>query len=288
MLGSAAGGGLPQWNCACRQCETVRAGRIPRRTQSCIAVAGRDAGWSLVNASPDLARQLETLPRSAELPIRHNPVRGVFLTNADLDHVLGLPLLREGGRITVFAAEAVRRAVGEGLQFDQALASFGGIEWRPIDDRWYPLEASLRVRAISLHAAKPPRYRPPAEPGVHGVAYEFSDETTGARAVVAPDVPEITPELHAAMHEADAVFIDGTFWSDDELPALGIGGRTATDMGHLPVSGSLPVLQTLRARHKLYVHINNTNPMLQPDSLERAAVERAGVIVGFDGWEAEI
>jgi pyrroloquinoline quinone biosynthesis protein B len=288
VLGSAAGGRLPQWNCTCRQCEAARAGRIPRRTQSCIAVAGRDAGWWLVNASPDIAQQLETLPRSAELPVRHNPVRGVFLTNADLDHVLGLPLLREGGCITVFAPAAVRRAVAEGLQFDRVLASFGGIDWRPLDEQWTPLEDSLRVRVIPLPMAKPPRYRDASEPGIHGIAYEFSDETTGGRAVIAPDVPEMTDGLHAAMQEADAVFIDGTFWSDDELPALGIGGRTAADMGHLPVSGSLPVLQTLSARHKLYVHINNTNPMLQPDSPERPAVEAAGVIVGYDGWEAEI
>ncbi|MEA3213833.1 MAG: pyrroloquinoline quinone biosynthesis protein [Chthoniobacter sp.] len=242
------------------------------------------ARWFLINASPDLRTQIESFaplcPRP--VPVRNSPIAAVLLTNADLDHVLGLPLLREGGRLTVYAPAAVREAFG----FERVMEEFCGIDWREPSAEWQPLEGELQFRAIPL-SGPAPRFAPQTEIG--SAAYEIIDRRTGGRAVIAPDVAAITPALLEPMAAADVILMDGTFWSDGELRTLGISERLAADMGHLPIgNGSLEVLRRLPGRHKVYLHINNTNPILQPGSPERAAVEAAGVTVGFDGWEAEL
>jgi len=219
----------------------------------------------------------------------------VLLTNADLDHVLGLILLREGGRLEIRATTAVRESLEIGLNFHHVVGAFAEVSWIEPGAQFSPLldgtePTGLRYRSIALPGG-PPRYlRQPSQfPDGHSIAYEIRDERTGGRLLVASDVAATTPDLESAMDEADAILFDGTFWSPEELRAIQPGARSAAEMGHLPVSeGSLPLLRTRRAQRKIYVHINNTNPILHPDSSERAALDAAGVLVGSDGFSFEL
>jgi len=297
LLGTAAGGGLPQWNCACANCDAARRGKIPPRTQSGIAISPGAEHWILINASPDLRAQIEAFPalhpRAASA--RNSPIRDVLLTNADLDHVLGLFLLRERAeKLRVHCTAAVRDTLRCALQIDAVLAGYCGIEWLELPGTMTPLifngmETGLAFRAIPLPGAAP-RYATAAfSPSGHSVALEFADAQGGARLLVAPDVAEITPELRSAMEAAETVLFDGTFWSGDELRRVDPAARTASEMGHLPISGgSLEILRGLRARRRIYIHINNTNPILQPGSPGRAEVEKAGIVIGEDGMEFEL
>ena len=296
LLGTAAGGGLPQWNCACANCRAARAGQFAARTQSGTAISANGEHWFLINASPDLRGQIEAAPalHPKNTTPRNSPVAGVLLTNADLDHVLGLILLREGGPLPVLATEAVRETLSGPLAFESLLGSFCGVHWENARADFSPLRlrdhspAGLSARAIFL-PGPPPRFAKniSARDG-HSVAFQVTDER-GARLLVAPDVAAITPELQRALDESDAVLFDGTFWSDDELGRIAPHARFAHEMGHLPVrDGSLRVLEKISARRKVYTHINNTNPILANDSPERAQVESAGVAVGEDGMEFEL
>lgn len=296
LLGTAAGGGLPQWNCACDNCLAARAGRIPTRTQSSVALSADGQSWFLVNASPDLRAQIEATPalHPRDTSARNSPIAGVLLTNADLDHVLGLILLREGEALPVLATDAVRETLTGPLGFETLLGGFCGIRWEAAPAEFSLLRlrdgspSGLAVRTIFLPGG-PPRFdkTSTAQSG-HSVAYQIRDER-GARLLLAPDVAEITPELQRALEESDAVIFDGTFWVADELRRLDPKARTAQQMGHLPIrDGSLDVLRRLPARWKVFTHINNTNPILAADSPQRAAVLAAGVLVGEDGLEFEL
>jgi pyrroloquinoline quinone biosynthesis protein B len=291
LLGTAAGGGLPQWNCSCANCRAARAGRIPVRTQSNFAVSADGRHWLLINASPDLCLQLERFqPMHPTLtPARNSRIDAVLLTNADLDHSLGIFLLRENGPVTVHATANVRATLNRELNMENIMALFGGIDWRELSEEWVvaPGSRNLRMRAIALQS-NPPRFarRPPG--GVHIVALQFHDERTGAKVLFAPGVAVVEPALREALENSDAVFFDGTFWSENELLGVEPGARSASALGHLPVSQSLPLLEGSGARRKVYVHINNTNPILLPGSTERSQVERAGILVGEDGMEFEL
>lgn len=294
ILGAAAGGGLPQWNCACANCAAARTGEIAASTQSCVAIGTEQGGWFLINASPDLPRQIEATPVLQPQAGRHSPIEGVLLTNADLDHVLGLFLLREGGKLSVHAPDGVRDVLVRGLNFDSVAQAFGGIDWHASpESKAKPLllrngeKSGLRYRAIAL-SNEPPLYARGAL-GLQSVAYEIEDEGTGKRLVVAPDVAEVSPELLDSMTKADAILFDGTFWSSRELIEVKPSARTAEEMGHLPISdGSLEILRKLPARHRIYLHINNTNPIWRPDSLERLEIEKGGITIGSDGLEFEL
>lgn len=249
----------------------------------------------LINASPDLRAQIDASPSLQPRPGegRSSPIVGVILTNADLDHVLGLYLLREGAGTRICATESVRHCLSADLGIQHALEAFAPVEWstpslssEPLPHPFGPISISLR--AIPL-PAQPPRYsqhRPPsqtpAQPG-HSIALEI--QAASGTLLIAPDVGEITPALATAIARADVILFDGTFWSDDELQHLRPGARTAREMGHLPVSESLHVLREAPARAKTYIHINNTSPILVPDSPERHQVEEAGLSVGRDFTE---
>ncbi len=274
ILGSAAGGGLPQWNCTCANCVAARSGKIAPQTQSSIAISG-DAEdferWFLINASPDLPRQIEntlTLQPRRDSP-RNSPIAGVLLTNADIDHALGLLLLRQQEMpLVVYAAEETRKALA---WIDRVLARFCGMEWRNVSADFQSFSGGLAFRAIEL-------------PG--SVAFQFRDDTSGATALFAPSVGELTEELRNAVHASDVVLFDGTFWTDGELAVVRPGVRTAREMNHLPISdGSLDLLRQSPARRKIYTHINNTNPILMPGTRERAQVEQAGIEIARDGLE---
>ncbi len=213
--------------------------------------------------------------------------------------MLGLFLLRERSSLRVIAPRAVWTAVAEDLHLAEVVNPFCRLDWQETSAQFQPLTGDdgsptgLKFRAIPL-TAKPPLFakeatRAAAGGGPHSVAFEFIDERTQGRLLAAPDVAAITPELQAAMSAADAILFDGTFWSNDEFPKFTGKPRTADDMGHLTVrDGSLAALGACKARHKVYLHINNTNPILDPATDEHAAVARAGIVVGEDGYEFEL
>jgi len=260
-----------------------------------VAISADGRTWFLVNASPDLRAQIEAFPalQPSSDSLRNSPIAGVLLTNADLDHVLGLYLLRERNNLKVIAPNAVWAAVAGDLHLAEILKPFCRIHWQETASSSQPLvgedgkPTGLRFSAIPLMAKAPPFAVGAATlQGPHSVAYQFFDERTHRRLLVAPDVAVITSELRVALNAADGVLFDGTFWSDDEFSKLTGKPRTSKDMGHLPVlNGSLDALGECQARHKIYLHINNTNPILDPESPAHAAVARAGITVGEDGQE---
>ena len=246
---------------------------------------------------PTCARRSRLFPRCNRRreSARNSPIAGVLLTNADLDHVLGLFLLREAGQLRIFSPGPILQVLANDLRLTEILRPFCKIQhYEPPVDGFAPLPAiegkpgELRVRGIPLSARPPPFASAETTPGVQSVAYEIVDERTKGRIVIAPDVAAITGELQQAMEAAGAVLFDGTFWSNLEFQQVTGRKRTADDMGHLPIEESLKVLRNLKAQHKIYFHINNTNPILAPESKERAAVESAGLTVGHDGLELEL
>ena len=241
---------------------------------------GEDRRWFLINASPDLRHQVENTPalQPAADSFRNSPIAGIFLTNADLDHALGLLLLRQQENPLIVYADSTTRSALEWI--DRALRPFCGMEWRDLTlDRFnrssLPEPESLG-NGLAFRAIKTEK----------SVAFELRDERSGNTAVVAPAVGELNDILRDAINSAEVVLFDGTFWSNDELHAVRPNARNARDMNHLPIrDGSLEFLRDCRARRRIYVHINNTNPILMPGSAERAAVERAGIEIAQDGLE---
>ncbi|PYL59330.1 MAG: pyrroloquinoline quinone biosynthesis protein PqqB [Verrucomicrobia bacterium] len=275
ILGTAAGGGLPQWNCTCANCVAARIGKIAPQTQSSIAISGDSGGrWFLINASPDLPRQIESMPRLQPHrdSLRNTPIAGVLLTNADIDHALGLLHLRQQEiPLVVYATDETRTALA---WIDRVLSRFCGIEWRKINADFQPLSSSLAFRAIELPKS---------------VAFQCRDNPSGATALFALSVGELADELRNAVHTSELILFDGTFWSDGELGTVRLGARAAREMNHLPISdGSLDLLRQSPARRKIYSHINNTNPILMPGTRERARVEQAGIEIASDGLEIVI
>ena len=271
ILGSAAGGGLPQWNCLCANCAAARNGEIAPQTQSSVAVSADNQRWFLVNASPDLPRQIESTPALQPQPgsLRNSPIAGVLLTNADLDHTLGLLLLRQQQTpVLVYASDATRSALD---WLELLLHPFGGSNWRTASGDFNSLSNGLAFRAIELHKSN---------------AFQLRDEVSGRAALIAPVVGELTAELRDAVDTSDVILFDGTFWNDDELRAVRRGARSAREMNHLPISdSSLALLRHSPARRKIYMHINNTNPILMSGSRERALVQQAGIEIACDGLE---
>jgi pyrroloquinoline quinone biosynthesis protein B len=227
--------------------------------------------------------------------VRGSPIEGILLTAADIDQVLGLFVLREGGALHVHATAAVRRALCEGLRLEAVLGRYGGVEWHEPPDRPAPLSLrDGRPSGLLFEAfpapGKPPRYREGAaapDPG-DCIGYLVEDPTTRGRLAVLPGAAALGPDVLQRLHGCDAVLFDGTFWSEDELSASGAGDTPASAMGHLPVGGaggSLELIDRLPARRRIYLHINNTNPILLDDSPQRRQVEARGVEVGRDGLE---
>jgi pyrroloquinoline quinone biosynthesis protein B len=294
ILGSAAGGGLPQWNCYCRVCVAARRadGSAVPRLQSSIAIEGADGRWLLVNASPDLRAQLDLLPAPEHDGIRAMPLAGVLLTDAEIDHTAGLLLLRESTtRLQVLSTTAVRDALTDGYPILRMLESYSGVDWRelPIGEPVELADAKLDVEAFDVGGDAPLYLNDPAAE-IGAVGLTVTDRTTGRILTYVPGLARLDDEIVARFETSDCVLVDGTFWEPDELVALGVGSRGAADMGHLPLSspaGTLPWLGSLRAR-TILVHLNNTNPVLLEDSPERAQVVAAGVEVGYDGLEVDL
>lgn len=301
LLGTAAGGGFPQWNCGCPNCRTVRSGApgaLPR-TQTSVAISADGRRWFLLGASPDIRFQIESFPSiRRDGVVRGSAMEGVLLACADLDHVLGLFHLREADSLCVHATTATWRALREGLRLDLVLGRYTRLTWREPPGRPEPLPCNDGEPSGLLYDAfpvpgKPPRYREEEvapEPG-DCVGYRFEDRATGGRLAVVPGAAAIDSVVLDRLSECDTVLIDGTFWGENELTELGAGDTPASAMGHLPVSGrdgSLGIVAGLPSRRRIYIHINNTNPMILEDSPQRREVESRGVEVGRDGLEFEV
>jgi pyrroloquinoline quinone biosynthesis protein B len=293
LLGTAAGGGFPQWNCWCPSCRIARADptRAVPRSQSAAAVSADGERWFLLNASPDVHSQLGRLPFRRASGLRHSPVEGVVLTDAELDHSLGLVLLREARVLQLSATRAVQDILAQDsglLRVTEAFADVRVTELAPGRETSLAYRdgcpSGLVVTPFAVPAG-PPRFAATERPG-HTVGLLLRDEGTGGTAAYVPGCGGFDAPVSDALARAELVLFDGTFWTDDELIGLGISDRTARQMDHAPVSGpggSLERLAALPARERVYTHINNTNPMLVEDSPERAEVERHGLRVGADG-----
>jgi pyrroloquinoline quinone biosynthesis protein B len=294
VLGAAAGGGFPQWNCGCPQCRAVRDGSRPcrSRTQSSVAVSADYRRWFLLNASPDIRAQIESFPALHPQGVRDSPVQAVLLTDAELDHTLGLLLLREAGDLEVHATEAVNEILSRGTSLLQTLGAYTNVEWRMVSTgAEVPLADGLSYRAFDVPTSKRTRFG--SGEGREGivVGYRITDVHTGRALVYLPGAQELTASVLAHLEGCTCLLFDGTCWQDDELVRLGIAAKTSRDMGHLPISGadgSLKQLAPLPIEHKVYIHINNTNPILFEDAPERRIVEEHGLEVAADGLELEI
>lgn len=292
VLGSAAGGGYPQWNCRCPTCRAVRDGTRPARarTQSSIAVSPDRARWFLFNASPDIRAQIEAFPDLHPGDDRATPLAAVLLTDAEIDHTLGLLLLREGRGVRLHATDATYATLTSGTGVLSTLERYCPVEWtRVVPGRDVSL-GGISYRAFDVPTGKHDRFGTGTGEG-RVVGYRLTDEATGRAAAYLPGVQELTAAVLTELEGCACLLIDGTCWHDDELIRLGLAEKTAHDMGHLALGGpggSLEQLSRLSIERKIYIHINNTNPILLEDSPERRLVEQAGMEVADDGLEVEV
>ena len=298
ILGSTAGGGLPQWNCRCANCQAVRANspNVQPRTQSSVAVSADGCAWYLLNVSADVRQQIIRYPELAPptQALRATSIAGCVLTDAEIDHTSGLLQLREGCTFGIFSTAFVHRCLTRYLPIETVLAGFADRPWTEL-----PLGDTLKLplpngdfSGLKIHAFETgrdaPRYVPEQARDTVGamIGLQIEDANTGGVLVYAPGVQQLARPLVEAAQSADCILIDGTFWTDDEPVNMGIGHRTARQMGHLPVfgsEGSLSWLAGLPARHRVYIHMNNTNPMLNNIGPEHQQVTKQGVRVGMDG-----
>jgi pyrroloquinoline quinone biosynthesis protein B len=308
VLGSSAGGGFPQWNCNCANCSAVRSGstRHRARTQSSVAVGG-PSDWLLVNASPDILSQIQHSPQlQPARGLRDSGIAGVLLVDAQIDHSTGLFMLRERGTpLPLWCTNPVAQDLSSGNPILNVLGHYCGVARqalpldgtliRPAVDLNTP-ESDLRhlaIRALALDS-QPPPYSPRRGKPMAGdnIGLVFENSLTGRRIFYAPGLGEISPAVWEAMSTADVVMVDGTFWTDDEMIRLGLSTKSAKDIGHLAQSGPEGMLSWLarlpKRTRKLLIHINNTNPVLDSASAERAALDAAGVELAHDGLEIEL
>jgi len=302
VLGAAAGGGFPQWNCNCRNCAGVRAGtvRARARTQSSIAVRGRDAaGWALVNVSPDITAQLQANPAfQPGRSLRDCAITGIVLVDGQVDHTTGLYMLRESTRPwPIWCTDSTYADLTRGNPILNVLGHFCGVDRRRIDLEGTTFEiegvSGVQWRALPV-PGKPAPYSPNRDSPVPGdnLALVITDKETGRTAVYAPGLGAMDDHVWRQMQSAACVMVDGTFWTDDEMIRLGASKKHARDIGHLPQSGAGGMLEWLdelpAGTRKVLIHVNNTNPILDEDSEQAAEVARRGVEVAWDGMEIEL
>ncbi len=295
LLGSAAGGGFPQWNCGCPQCQSIRAGLFAgrARTQSQVALSADGTHWVLLNASPDLRQQLSSDRSFDPRPTnghRHTPIESILLTNADLDHTLGLLLMRESQPLHVHLTESVRKVLRTNSFFGMLEQFEGQCRWSDVRPGESFDLRGIRCTPIAVQGGFP-YYTPnelASELDIKSALVGYRFEAGGRSFAFLPAVAAMTAQLLEIIKSSDLVFFDGTFWSDGELQKYSPSARTSRQMNHLPVSESLPRLAEIKKGRIVYTHINNTNPILDETSSERKAVDKAGLEVGFDGWEMEL
>lgn len=287
VLGAAAGGGVPQWNCACRNCSLARAGDLPRMTQSSVAVSLDGTGWVVLNASPDIRAQLAA-PRFAPQGLRGSPVKAVVVTNADVDHIAGLLSLREGTGFDLWASAETHAVLAASPVFGVLSEVVVRREMAP-DTGFSPLPGlTITPFAVPGKVALFLEEALGADHRMGGQTLGLEIAGAGKRVLYIPGCAEVPEWLLDRAEGADVLFFDGTVFADDEMVREGVGTKTGTRMGHVAVGGPGGTLERFRGRklgRKVLIHINNTNPILRPDSPERAEVSRAGWEVAQDGME---
>lgn len=292
ILGSAAGGGLPQWNCGCENCCKARRGEIPSRTQSSIAVSADGETWAIINASPDIRAQMSNCPALHPRGPRVTPLAGVLLTNGDIDHIAGLLTLRERQPFTLFATGEIARVIRENRVFEALAADV-------VPRREVALERPVEIApgvTAELFAVpgKVPLFMEQGE-----VKTDLEGEQTvgvclaagGTEAFYIPGCAQLTAALADRLSGASLVLFDGTVWEDDEMIRTGVGTKTGARMGHMAMhgpGGSINAFANLGVARKVYVHMNNTNPVLDPARPERAEAEAAGWTIAEDGMELSL
>ncbi|WP_312244220.1 pyrroloquinoline quinone biosynthesis protein PqqB [Stutzerimonas nitrititolerans] len=299
ILGSAAGGGFPQWNCNCTNCAGLRAGTLrgQARTQSSIAISDNGVDWILCNASPDIRAQLEAFPalQPARKP-RDTAIGAIILLDSQIDHTTGLLTLREGCPHEVWCTEMVHQDLTTGFPLFNMLEHWnGGLKWNPIAlDGSFVIPAcpNLVITPIPLRSSAPPYspHRNDPHPG-DNIGLFIEDRRTGGKLFYAPGLGQVSEALLGTMRGADCLLVDGTLWRDDEMRVREVGDKLGSEMGHLPQSGPggmIEVLDGLPAARKILIHINNTNPILDQDSPERAILDEHGIEVAFDGMSIEL
>ncbi len=302
VLGAAAGGGLPQWNCSCLVCKSARTHSESAQTQSSIAVSSDNNNWVLINASPDLRQQfLATKKLHPQSTPRHSPLNAVVLTNADVDHVAGLLSLREQQRFSLYATKRVLNILEKNSIFNVLNTQF--VERKP-----FLLNEEQEIRN-GLGKSTGIYIQPFTIPGKIALWLEdpllknfgsLPEDTIGLairtkdsqkRLIYLPGCAEINDEIISIFRETDTVLFDGTTFSENELIEAGVSEKTASRMGHIPMGGehgSVSQLSKVNVNRKIYIHINNTNPVLLKDSIERAFIYENGWELAFDGMEIEI
>ncbi len=292
ILGAGAGGGLPQWNCGCANCRDARSGKIPSLTQSSLAVTANGRDWAILNASPDIRQQLADCPPLHPTDLRITPIHSVLLTNGDLDHIGGLLTLREKQAFTLFATEEIHKVLSGNSVFDALDPAL--VTRRIIAlDQDFDLAPGLTARLFSV-PGKVPLFMEGdvVETDLEGeqtVGVALTDG--GTRAFYIPGCARLDAKLADRIRASDLVFFDGTLWRDDEMIATGTGIKTGARMGHMSMSGpdgTIAAFAPLDVARKIFVHMNNTNPVLVPGSPERVEAQAAGWTIGQDGMEFEI
>ena len=301
VLGSAAGGGFPQWNCNCPNCHACRQGspRFTPRTQSSITVSADSENWVLFNASPDILQQIRSFPAlQPARSLRDTALRAVLLMDAQIDHTTGLLMLREHRQpLELWCHTLVRDDLMSGNPLFKVLAHYCGIDWHALrlDASGFAIASvpGLHFTALPLISNAPPYspHRDRPQPG-DNVGITVQEPATGKQIFYAPGLGQMEPHVWAAMQAADCVLVDGTLWTEDEMITLGASKKTSRSMGHLPQLGAGGMLEWLNqlpsSTRKVLIHINNTNPILDEASEQRSELTRRGIEVAFDGMEIDL
>jgi pyrroloquinoline quinone biosynthesis protein B len=296
VLGSAAGGGVPQWNCHCVNCDSARAGKAPARLQASIAVSLDGSDWVLVNATTDVRRQLEQLPSPSGNALRATPVSVVLLTDANIDHAAGLLEFRQAQALQICSSAVVRDTlVGRNSMF--APLALGERTWSVFEANGKSVDLpviipGLRVTAIDVPGLLPSFAGAAELPGAAtAFCFEAPIGRRFTRMLYAPIFLRTNHALLEAADECEAVFLDGSFWSDRELSSLGLGTRSAREMGHAPMGGDDGWLRAMAGRgvdagpHRYCTHVNNSNPVLDVSSSAARELHDAKFSVAVDGTE---
>lgn len=292
ILGAAAGGGLPQWNCGCENCNLARAGEIPAQSQSSVAFSSNDTDWAIINASPDIREQMARAVPLHPTDLRKSPIKSVLLTNGDIDHVAGLLTLREQQAFTLFATAEIHRVIADNPIFNALNPDFVTRTSIVLDEA-FELVAGITARLIAV-PGKVPLYLEGETVqtdliGEQTVGVQL--EAGGKTVFYIPGCAALRPDLKSRMDGADMVLFDGTLWEDDEMVCAGLSQKTGQRMGHMSMSGpdgSIAAFEGMKIARKVFVHMNNTNPVLRPGSPQKVAAEKAGWSVAYDGMDLEI
>lgn len=286
ILGAAAGGGLPQWNCGCANCGAARAGRIPSMTQSSVAVSADGRDWAVLNASPDIRVQMAATPALHPTGPRVMPLRSVMVTNGDIDHVAGLLTLRESQPFDLFATAAIHDALAQNPMLS-ALRADMVTRRTVVADQTVDLCPGLTATLFAV-PGKVPLYQEGAvvETGLIGettVGVEL--RAGGRRALYIPGCAEMPGWLTDRIAGADALLFDGTLWEDDEMIRMGLGQKTGRRMGHMAARDTIEALRDTPIGRRIFVHLNNSNPLTDPGSAQSAEASARGWQIARDGME---